>query len=396
MNVTGSDSVGMLPKLRTAFRARELFIHDGAAMRRVHISSRSQMMAASAVAFMALASGASVAQMVASTISNSDANVSAREDHIADMEAKVAQLETQVQAVKLIAKGHADRLEARQALLAAMISGEGDVGELGTKIPASAPKVDAAAADVVAMFKPVDAQQSAMAAQVRRVAEARLQTAMRAVSKMGLSPDRFYGRAALAMGGPYEPVDTQPRPLAPIKADPQFRALFNSWRQLDQLNKGVVAIPSQRPVTALSFTSNFGVRSDPFRGGRAMHAGVDIPGSYATPIYATADGVTGRSGRFGGYGNLVELEHGKGIQTRYGHLSSILVSPGTRVKRGQLIGLMGSTGRSTGNHLHYEVRIDGRAVNPIPFMQTNDYLTSLQTRSGAIAVGGPVVSTSDK
>jgi murein DD-endopeptidase MepM/ murein hydrolase activator NlpD len=122
-----------------------------------------------------------------------------------------------------------------------------------------------------------------------------------------------------------------------------------------------------------------------------MHAGVDMPGPIGTPIYATADGLVGRTGWVGGYGNLVELEHGKGIQTRYGHLSSILVAPGTRVKRGQLVGLMGSTGRSTGSHLHYEVRIDGRAVNPIPFLQTSDYLLAMQNRRGT-AVGGPVES----
>ncbi len=396
MGVTGSDSVGLLPKLRNAFRARELFVHDGSAMRRIHISSRSQIMAASAVAAMTLASGGGVAQLVASSIANSEGSVSAREDHIADMEAKVAQLESQVQAVKVTAKNHATRLEARQAVLAAMISGEGDIAELGAKIPAKASESDAVDGDVIAMFTPVDAQQNAMAAEVRRVTDGRLQTAMRAVSKMGLSPDRFYGRTTLAVGGPYEPVGAQPKPLVPLKADPQFRALFNSWRQLDQVNKGIVAIPSLRPVTALSLTSNFGVRSDPFRGGRAMHAGVDIPGAYGTPIYATADGVAGRTGRIGGYGNLIELEHGRGIQTRYGHLSSIVVAPGTRVKRGQLIGLMGSTGRSTGNHLHYEVRIDGRAVNPVPFMQSNDYLASLQERSAAGAVGGPLVSKSDK
>ena len=114
------------------------------------------------------------------------------------------------------------------------------------------------------------------------------------------------------------------------------------------------------------------MRSDPFRGTAAMHAGVDIPGPLGTPIYATADGVVGRAERAGGYGNLVELEHGKGIQTRYGHLSKLLVEPNTRVTRGQLIGLMGSTGRSTGSHLHYEVRIDGRAVNPIPFLTSGD------------------------
>src|SRR3546814_16364619 len=88
-----------------------------------------------------------------------------------------------------------------------------------------------------------------------------------------------------------------------------------------------------------------------------MHAGVDIPGPIGTPIYATADGIVERAGRAGGYGNLVEIDHGKGIETRYGHLSKILVKPNQRVKRGQGVALMGSTGRSTGRHLHYEVRI---------------------------------------
>ncbi len=174
------------------------------------------------------------------------------------------------------------------------------------------------------------------------------------------------------------------------RTDPQFRALFNSWKRLDQLQTGIVAIPSMRPVQSLTFTSNFGIRTDPFRGGAAMHAGVDIPGAYATPIYATADAVVNRTGWVGGYGNLVELNHGRGIQTRYGHLSSILVAPGAHVKRGQLIALMGSTGRSTGTHLHYEVRIDGHAVNPVPFLQTSDYLVAMQRRGNGTAVGGPL------
>ena len=93
-----------------------------------------------------------------------------------------------------------------------------------------------------------------------------------------------------------------------------------------------------------------------------------------------------------GYGNLVELNHGRGIQTRYGHLSRSVVRAGQRVKRGDLIALMGSTGRSTGSHLHYEVRIDGKAVNPIPFMQSNDILLAVQRRAAAatqVAMGGP-------
>ena len=100
----------------------------------------------------------------------------------------------------------------------------------------------------------------------------------------------------------------------------------------------------------------------------------------------------------GGYGNLVKVDHGRGIETRYGHLSAILVRAGQRVTRGQLIGRMGSTGRSTGSHLHYEVRIDGRAVNPIPFMKSTDYLLAMQRNApaphsmDAVALGGPTAA----
>lgn len=189
-------------------------------------------------------------------------------------------------------------------------------------------------------------------------------------------------------GGPMmEASSTEAR--ADMAADQQFRSLFMSWKKLDRMEQGVIAIPSVQPVAKLNFTSNFGIRSDPFRGTAAMHAGVDIPGPTGTPIYATADGVISHAGRQGGYGNMVEINHGKGIATRYGHLSKIVVADNTRVKRGQLIALMGSTGRSTGPHLHYEVRIDGHAVNPVPFLTTADYLMAAQDR----AVGQIPVST---
>lgn len=183
-----------------------------------------------------------------------------------------------------------------------------------------------------------------------------------------------------ATGGEYIAANSA-EATADLKADQQFKSLFQSWKKMDTVSHGVMAIPSVQPVSRLQFTSNFGIRSDPFRGTAAMHSGVDIPGPVGTPIYATADGIVSHADRRGGYGNLVEINHGKNISTRYGHLSKILVTDGARVHRGQLIALMGSTGRSTGPHLHYEVRIDDHAVNPVPFLTTADYLLASQDQA---------------
>ena len=190
-----------------------------------------------------------------------------------------------------------------------------------------------------------------------------------------------------AQGGPFDSA---------TQADPTFKSLFTSWKKLDNLADGAIAVPSDKPVKSAEFTSGYGIRSDPFQGRAARHQGIDLAAPVGTPIYATADGTVSEAGyNSGGYGNLIKLDHGRGIETRYGHLSRILVSPGQRVTRGQQIGRMGSTGRSTGSHLHYEVRIDSRAVNPIPFMKSNEYLLAMQKNGAgthsmdAVALGGP-------
>lgn len=193
-----------------------------------------------------------------------------------------------------------------------------------------------------------------------------------------------------AQGGPYEAAGIAS--IAGQSTPTNYKGLFQTWKQLDGARE-LVAIPSARPVEIVTTSSGFGVRSDPFKGTAAMHAGVDMPGPLGTPIYATADGIVNRAAWVGGYGNLVELNHGQNIQTRYGHLSAILVQPGQRVKRGQLIGRMGSTGRSTGSHLHYEVRLEGRAVNPMPFLQVTSYqLAMAKATTRPVAMGGPATA----
>lgn len=213
---------------------------------------------------------------------------------------------------------------------------------------------------------------------------------LRLVAKSLSSTHTRLAAAALLLTFSLAPAmaqDEHPSPNAQAAA--QFQALFQSWKKLDSIDSGVISIPSILPIANFTFTSAFGVRSDPFRGSAAMHAGVDLSSPSGTPIYATADGIIDRAEWFGGYGNMVEINHGKGIATRYGHMSRIAARPGQRVKRGELIGHVGSTGRSTGNHLHYEVRIDGHAVNPMPFLQSANYLMAANAQNADVALGGP-------
>lgn len=185
--------------------------------------------------------------------------------------------------------------------------------------------------------------------------------------------------------------------MADAGNDAQFSSLFSAWvkmeRPTEQATKTKASIPSRQPVEGIRLSSTFGSRSDPFNGRARMHQGIDIPGAIGTPIYATADGVVRRSQWVNGYGNLVEISHGNGMETRYGHMSKLVAQPNERVRRGQLIGLMGSTGRSTGSHLHYEVRIAGSAVNPMPYIEGTNYELALAEAKAhderQIAMGGP-------
>jgi murein DD-endopeptidase MepM/ murein hydrolase activator NlpD len=379
---------GFASSLRAKFRSRELFFHDGRTMRRVHVSTKTQVAGATAGVTTLALSMLSIAQLAVSTpaIATAVTATMSRDAAVAKMSDKVASMEAEIATIRTAAAAHAKRLEARQAMLDAVVTGK---GAMPAAMPASVTTmpVSPVVGAVLAPLASAENGQNMLASRLASATDARYKRTAAVVGRLGLDPRRFH-QVAGAVGGPYEPMPTASTATAKGQPDPAFRALFQSWKRLEQLQQGIVAIPSQRPVDAVSFTSGFGVRSDPFRGGAAMHAGVDISGPVGTSIYATADGIVGRAQWANGYGWLVELEHGKGIQTRYGHLSAMLVQPGQRVTRGQLIARMGSTGRSTGSHLHYEVRLDGHAVNPMPFLQSASYLVAMQTR-GKTAMGGP-------
>ena len=156
--------------------------------------------------------------------------------------------------------------------------------------------------------------------------------------------------------------------------DTRFRQLFASWESLDKggpvapVATPSISIPSRMPLDGSRLSSGYGMRDHPVIGGRRAHKGVDLAAPAGTPIYATADGIVGQADWFSSYGLYVRIDHGADLETRFAHMSKLAVAAGERVKKGDIIGYVGSTGRSTGPHLHYEVRVDGVAVNPIPYM----------------------------
>jgi murein DD-endopeptidase MepM/ murein hydrolase activator NlpD len=169
--------------------------------------------------------------------------------------------------------------------------------------------------------------------------------------------------------------------------DTRFKSLFASWTAIERTTPTMgtgeqaevtaysspipqrgISVPSRMPLEGAALTSGFGMRNHPVLGGRRQHQGIDLAAPTGTPVYATADGIVGRADWYSSYGLYISINHGASMETRYAHLSRLAVAAGDNVKKGDLIGYVGSTGRSTGPHLHYEVRVEGLAVNPIPYM----------------------------
>ncbi len=186
------------------------------------------------------------------------------------------------------------------------------------------------------------------------------------LSDLGIHTGRMPA-SARGMGGPFIPA------TVPAQASAFERQLFRikiARANLDQLHRTLTAVPVRKPIMGeIDLTSTFGIRSDPFGRGPAMHSGLDFRSNVGDPVRATAVGTVVAAGWNGGYGKMVEIDHGSGLSTRYGHLSAIDVKVGQHVRNGQVIGRVGSTGRSTGPHLHYETRINDTPVDPQKFLR---------------------------
>ena len=361
----------------------QIFVwHRNGGVSTFKLRTREQIMALGGAALIAGWLGAA-----ASGLGGQDAELVAKQAELDRLQTQVVALKQDSAALKGNVAVTAARIEGRQAFLAGLLGGKRDMKALAAMMPRDVAG-DAMPADaVLEPFRKVESAQLAFVDKATDSARARLKDTQSLLRRLGLDPDRFVAQSDVSfgqtgVGGPYIPADM------PANAEPRFKNLYLSWKKLAALEAAVSSVPSYVPVKSFTYTSTYGVRYDPFNGNTAMHAGLDMAGSYGEPIYAAADGVVETAGPSGAYGNLVQLGHGKGIATRYGHLSAIVVKPGAWVKQGQLIARMGSTGRSTGTHLHYEIRIDGRAVNPRPYLDASAFMLAAQSRG---EVQGPSV-----
>ena len=277
-----------------------------------------------------------------------------------------------------------ERLEGGGTAVASAASGAGAPVEfLATALARTSAERDKVIADAQDALLRADDLESKIALmedqndQIFRQLEEAMTVSVEPLDKMfrsaGMPTDRIIEqvrRGYSGQGGPLTPLTFSTRGEEPSPDTMRANRLLN---QMDKLNLYRIAAekaPFATPVqSAFRFTSGFGPRRDPKTGGRRIHKGVDFASSTGTPIYATADGVVVQAGWHAGYGRLVRIQHEFGIETRYAHLSKMRVKVGPRVSRGERIGDMGASGRVTGVHLHYEVRVGGKAVNPMIYIK---------------------------
>jgi murein DD-endopeptidase MepM/ murein hydrolase activator NlpD len=234
--------------------------------------------------------------------------------------------------------------------------------------PMLAGGVGAAIARLNASLDRVEQQQAESLSVMEDNYEAKARRMRAILSELGVGVLRSVGAEhTMAMGGPFIPARL---PKESIIFERQIQRISLARNHVHRLNRALMNIPLRKPMDGeIDLISGFGVRLDPFSGSPAMHTGIDIHGDVGEPVRATADGTVSAAGWSGGYGRAIDVDHGNSLSTRYAHLSSIDVRVGQSVKTGQIIGRLGTSGRSTGPHLHYETRIKGEAVDPQKFLR---------------------------
>ena len=359
---------GLFARLGSYFPDHELHIRSGGKLRFIRISSALQVKVVVVAAVALTAWLAFTLVMVGMQIMTANERVSleTRERQVNESAARIATYHETVE--EQIA-----RVARRQEMLDALVGRH--FGNLEYDAENEAVAEDGVPLREADELSRLESRQLEFARALRQAVEQRTEETAEAIRDFGLDP-RMLSRQA--MGGPLIPVHSRAVQTAGT-IDAEIASLEMALNRLAVMELSLRAIPSSRPTELAAMTSPFGVRSDPFTGSRAMHAGIDFRGRHGQGILAAGGGRVSFAGRRGGYGNVVEIDHGAGVVTRYAHLSGIEVRPGERVRRGERIGRMGSTGRSTATHLHYEVRVNGRAVNPRPLLEADRNVLEIQS-----------------
>lgn len=288
-----------------------------------------------------------------------------REAAVAKSESRVAAYRGDIDEVADDVARRMEFLEEATEMLPDDVVAEDTVSDSTSEAAKTVAKISAVMPEAAALAR-LEARQLALTERLTRFADRRSARAEEALRELGLNPRSVLAAARTGQGGPFEKLSTG----RDGSLDPRFERLALSLARMDALERGLSGIPQVMPADIRMISSGFGYRTDPFHGGAAMHSGLDFRGPVGSPIHAAADGRVAFVGTKDGYGKVVEVSHGNGMMTRYAHMSAWRARVGQRVDAGDVIGLIGNTGRSTGPHLHFEVRIHDRAVNPRPFLET--------------------------
>ena len=348
------------------FPEREFFMRSQGQVRFIKISSGLQKRTAAIALTAAVAFVGSMSVMSVLQYRSSMERVA-----LMEREADVQTSEERLQAYRANLGAVTKDLQKRQEFLEGMMPmvpedavRESTVSDSSDETSEMVEKVSAAVPEAAELAQ-IEARQLAFVEGLTRYADRRSSQAMWALRELGLNPEEMLARAETGgRGGPLEALFGRDEEI-----DPRFERLGLSLSRMATLEATLDGVPQFKPTRAAAANSSYGYRRDPFTGRAAMHRGLDFPGRSGEPIFATARGKVTFVGRRGGYGNVVEISHGQGLLTRYAHMSRFEAKVGDRVEAGEVIGAIGSTGRSTGPHLHFEVRINGTAVNPRTFLE---------------------------
>jgi murein DD-endopeptidase MepM/ murein hydrolase activator NlpD len=366
------------------FPERHLYVRSGGEMKGYVLTPRKQMLVASGVAAAALWMGVCSAAMLVNMLSvgSADREVARTqakyERWIADRQARLNSAVAQLNAASGSSQDLATTIEKRHAALALLLTDlKGAPGAAQALTPAINRALASNDPNPAHRVEMVRVSQEQLLDAADTFAKSRADRLRLAFRLAGLTPASYMPKGG-SLGGPLiESKD--PRALAAVlDVDEDFadriQHAATDLSEARAMTEAAETLPFARPTSMTPQTSGFGVRFDPFTGHPAFHSGLDFAGGRMTPIYSTAPGVVSFTGLRSGYGNTIEIDHGRGLKTRYAHLAAIAVAPGQRVAVGQRIGGMGSTGRSTGTHLHYEVWVNGRAQNPDRFVKAGAYV----------------------